>query len=109
MKVKAIWNNQVIAESDETVIVDRNHYFPYDSVNHQFLSKTDHHTVCPWKGEANYYDVVVNEKTNKNAAWFYPTPKDEAKHIKNYISFWRGVEIIEPEGYEQPRKAWWEK
>jgi uncharacterized protein (DUF427 family) len=95
MKVKAIWNNQVIAESDKTIIVERNHYFPYDAVNHEFLKKTEHHTICPWKGEASYYSLEVNGQTNENAAWYYPVPKEEAKQIKNYIAFWRGVEVVE--------------
>jgi len=109
MKVQAIWNNQVIAESDETVIVDRNHYFPYNSVNQEFLKGSQHQTTCPWKGEASYYDIVVDGQTNKDAAWYYPQPKDEAKHIKNYVSFWKGVDIIEPKGYVKPTKSWWDK
>ncbi len=93
--MKAIWNNTVIAESNETVIIEGNHYFPPDSVNNDFLIKSDTHTTCPWKGEASYYSVKVNEKMNRDAAWFYPQPFDAAKQIKNYIAFWKGVEIVD--------------
>ncbi len=93
--MKAIWNNTVIAESNETVIIEGNHYFPPDSVNNDFFIKSDTHTTCPWKGEASYYSVKVNEKINRDAAWFYPQPFDAAKQIKNYIAFWKGVEIVD--------------
>lgn len=91
--MKAIWNNMIIAESDETIVIERNHYFPPESVNMEFLRKSSHHTTCPWKGEASYYDVEVNGKTNRNGAWYYPQPFDAAGQIKNYIAFWRGVEV----------------
>lgn len=107
MKIKAMWNGQIIAESEHTEIVDRNHYFPMDSINKEFFKKTSHNTTCPWKGEAAYYNVVVKGKINENAAWYYPNPSEAAKNIKNYVAFWRGIEIIEPEGYEQPKTAWW--
>lgn len=96
--MKAIWNNQTIAESDETIYIEGNQYFPPDSVNKELLKQTETHTTCPWKGEANYYDVVVGDQTNKDAAWFYPEPKDGSidivkKDYTNYIAFWHGVEI----------------
>jgi uncharacterized protein (DUF427 family) len=91
--MKATWNNEVIADSDNTVVVEGNHYFPSDSVNKDHLQPSSTHTVCPWKGEASYYNVVVNGETNKDAAWYYPEPKDAAAEIKNRIAFWRGVKV----------------
>ncbi len=92
--MKAIWNGAVLAESDETVVVDGNHYFPADAINKEFFRQSETHTVCPWKGTASYYDVVAGGETNKDAAWFYPSPKTEAKEIENYVAFWKGVEVI---------------
>ena len=91
--MKATWNNEVIADSDNTVVVEGNHYFPSDSVNKDHLQPSSTHTVCPWKGEASYYNVVVNGETNKDAAWYYPEPKDAAAEINNRIAFWRGVRV----------------
>ena len=91
--VKAVWNEKVIAESDNTEIVEGNQYFPEEDVKKEFLKKSNHHTTCPWKGEASYYDVVVGGKVNKNAAWYYPEPKKAAMNIKNHIAFWKGIEI----------------
>ena len=91
--VRAVWNGAVVAESDQTTIVEGNHYFPHDSVDWTHLSLTETHTICPWKGEASYYDVVVNGSKNANAAWFYPEPMAAAKQIKGYIAFWRGVRV----------------
>ena len=93
--MKAIWNNQTIAESNETIIVENNHYFPPESVNMKFLIPTETHTTCPWKGEASYFSLKVGEKTNVDAAWTYNSPSEDARHIKGYIAFWRGVEVIE--------------
>jgi len=92
---KAIWNDVVIAESNETVIVEGNHYFPTDSVNQTYLRANEQHTTCYWKGVASYYDIEVNGQTNKGAAWYYPTPSDAAKQIKNRIAFWKGVKVID--------------
>jgi len=92
--MKAKWNGQIIAESDETIGLENNYYFPVSSVNMKFLQKSVTHTTCPWKGEASYYDIVIDGKINKDAAWYYPEPKPMAKGIKNYIAFWKGVEII---------------
>jgi uncharacterized protein (DUF427 family) len=91
--MKATWNNEVIADSDNTVVVEGNHYFPSGSVNKDQLQPSSTHTICPWKGEASYYNVVVNGETNKDAAWYYPEPKDAAAEIKNRIAFWRGVRV----------------
>jgi uncharacterized protein (DUF427 family) len=92
--MKAIWNREIIAQSDETIVIENNHYFPHDSITKQFFASSNTHTVCGWKGQANYYDVVVNGETNSDAAWYYPAAKDEAKEIENYIAFWKGVEIV---------------
>ncbi len=91
--MKAIWNKRVIAESDDTVIVEGNHYFPADSVRHEFLKNSDTHTTCPWKGRASYYSLQVDDNKNEDAAWYYPEPKESAKEIKNRVAFWKGVEI----------------
>lgn len=91
--MKAIWNGEVIAESSDTIKLEGNYYFPKDSVNTGFLRQSDTHTTCPWKGEASYYSVEVNGKTNKDAAWYYSNPKDAAKVITGYIAFWKGIEI----------------
>jgi uncharacterized protein (DUF427 family) len=91
--MKAIWNDTVIAESDKTVVIEGNHYFPADAIKCEFFSESDKQTTCSWKGTANYYDIVVNGETNKDAAWYYADPKDAAKEIKGYIAFWRGVQV----------------
>ena len=91
--MKAIWNNTVLAESDDTIIIEGNHYFPAESINKEYFKSSDYNTVCPWKGTASYYTIEVGDKENKNAAWFYPEPKDAAKEIKNYVAFWNGVEV----------------
>ncbi len=91
--MKAIWNGEVLAESEHTKLVEGNHYFPADSVRPQYFEKTDHHTTCFWKGEASYYDIVIDGKTNANAAWYYPDPSPKAMQIKDYVAFWKGVEV----------------
>ncbi len=91
--MKAIWNNQVIAESNETLVIEGNHYFPLESVKKEFLQSSDTQTTCPWKGLASYYTLDVNGKKNKDAAWYYPEPKDVAKEIKYRVAFWKGVEV----------------
>ena len=91
--MKAVWNEETIAESDETIVVEGNYYFPPDSVNKDFLQTSETHTVCGWKGTASYYDVVANGETNKDAAWYYPEAKDDAKEIENYIAFWKDVKV----------------
>ena len=93
--MKAIWNNKVIAESDETIVIDTFYYFPPDSVNYEFLEKSNKRTTCHWKGQASYYTINVDGKENEDAAWYFPEAKDEAKNFENYIAFWRGVEVFE--------------
>ncbi len=91
--MKAIWNGATLAESDVTVVVERNHYFPPDSIHRTYFSESGTHTTCPWKGEASYYNVTVNGTTNKDAAWYYPNPKEAAASIKDRVAFWKGVVI----------------
>lgn len=90
---KAYWNNQLLAESNRTIEIEGNQYFPPEDLHREFFKKTEHHTTCPWKGLASYYDITVDGKTNENAAWFYDQPKDAAKEIKGYVAFWKGVEV----------------
>ncbi len=90
---RAIWNGAVIAESDATIVVEGNHYFPPEAVKREYLRDSQTHTVCSWKGTASYYDVVVNGEVNRDAAWYYPAPKEAAKQIAGYIAFWRGVKV----------------
>jgi uncharacterized protein (DUF427 family) len=91
--VKAVWKDKVIAESDVTIVVEDNHYFPPEAVKKEFLEDSDSHTTCPWKGLASYYNIVVEGEINKDAAWYYPDPKPAVSKIKNYIAFWKGVEV----------------
>jgi uncharacterized protein (DUF427 family) len=91
--MRAIWNGTVIAESDDTVVVENNHYFPADSVLDGVLLPSDTHSVCPWKGTASYYSLEVDGQTNPDAVWFYPEPKDAAKNITGRVAFWKGVKI----------------
>lgn len=93
--MKAIWNNEIIAESDATIQVEGNHYFPADSVKREFFADCEKQSVCPWKGTASYYDVVVGGETNRGAAWFYAQPKPEAENIRDHVAFWKGVEVVE--------------
>ena len=92
---KATWQGAVIAESGATIVVERNHYCPPDTVKRQHLRDSATHTICGWKGTASYYDVTVGDKVNRDAAWYYPQPKDAAKEIAGHIAFWRGV-TVEP-------------
>jgi uncharacterized protein (DUF427 family) len=91
--MKAKWNGATMAESDETVVVEGNHYFPANSIDRQYFSESGTHTVCPWKGEASYYNISVSGVTNKDAAWYYPNPKGAATNIKGRIAFWKGVVV----------------
>jgi len=90
---KAVWNGAVIAESDDTVVVEGNHYFPETSLNQQFLRESDRRSVCAWKGTASYYDVVVGGEVNPAAAWFYASPSEAARAVSGRVAFWRGVQI----------------
>jgi len=91
--MKAVWKGDVLAESEETIVVEGNHYFPPDAVRKDRLRPSDTHTTCGWKGEASYYDVVVGGEVNKDAAWCYPDPKTAAESIRGRIAFWKGVRV----------------
>ncbi|PKO10413.1 MAG: hypothetical protein CVU40_04735 [Chloroflexi bacterium HGW-Chloroflexi-2] len=88
---KAIWNGKVIAESEIVKKVEGNLYFPPESINKEYFQENDSHTVCPWKGKASYFDIVVDGKTNRSAAWYYPQPSSAAQEIKDHVAFWKGV------------------
>ena len=91
----AIWKDAVLAESDETIVVEGNHYFPPDSIKSEYFRETDRHSVCPWKGTASYYDVIVDGAVNAGAAWYYPQPKEAAEQIAGYVAFWNGVSVVQ--------------
>ncbi len=93
--MKAIWNGETIAESDDTVVVEGNHYFPLSAVNKAFLKQSDKTTTCPWKGTANYYTISVGGDENVDAAWYYAEPKSAARQIEGRVAFWRGVQVVE--------------
>jgi uncharacterized protein (DUF427 family) len=89
----AHWNGATLAASDHCEVVENNYYFPPSSIRREFLEESETHTTCPWKGQASYFDIVVNGKRNEDAAWFYPEPKPAAKNIKGYVAFWKGVSV----------------
>jgi uncharacterized protein (DUF427 family) len=91
--MKAVWKNTELAESNRTVLVEGNQYFPPETVNRQYLKPSDTHTTCPWKGQASYYHVEVDGEVNEDAAWYYPDPKEAAQNIKNHVAFWKGVKV----------------
>jgi uncharacterized protein (DUF427 family) len=91
--MKAIWNGKVVAESDKTVVVENNHYFPPSALKSEYFEDSDRHTVCPWKGTASYKDVVVDGKISDGGAWYYSDPKPAADNIRGYYAFWRGVKV----------------
>ena len=91
--MKAIWNGAVLAESDDTVVIENNHYFPADALNREFFKPSDHTSVCGWKGTASYYSVEVAGQSNPNAAWYYPEPKERAAAIRGRVAFWKGVQV----------------
>lgn len=93
--MKAIWNGKVLAESNDTVIVEGNHYFPVESINKEYFKDSSTHTLCPWKGTASYYSLNVEGNENADAAWYYPEPSELAKQIKDHVAFWKGVEVVE--------------
>ena len=93
--MKATWNGEIIAESNDTIVIEGNHYFPPETINKDFFKSSETHTTCPWKGLASYYNVEVNGETNKDAAWYYPEVSELAKGIKGYVAFWHGVEVTE--------------
>ena len=91
--MKATWNNATLAESDKTIVIEGNHYFPPDAIKNEHYQPSDTHTICPWKGEASYYNVFVDGQVNKDAAWYYPEPKAAAAEIKDHVAFWKGVKV----------------
>ena len=91
--MKAIWNSTVVAESNDTVVIENNHYFPADSLRKEYFEDSIAHTTCPWKGQASYYSLRVNGELNKDAAWYYATPKEAAQQIQGHVAFWKGVQI----------------
>jgi uncharacterized protein (DUF427 family) len=91
--MKATWNNTLIAESDDTVLVEGNHYFPESALRREFITFSNHKTSCPWKGQASYYSLLVNGELNTDAAWFYADPKPEAEMVRGRVAFWKGVTI----------------
>ncbi|WP_431958380.1 DUF427 domain-containing protein [Nocardia lijiangensis] len=93
MTMRAVWRETVLAESDDTVVVEGNHYFPADAVRREYIEPSEHHTICPWKGTASYYTVTVDGERNPDAAWYYPAPKPEAEMVRDRIAFWRGVDV----------------
>ena len=93
--MKATWENTILAESDNTIVIEGNHYFPPESIKKEYFRSSDTHSTCPWKGLASYYHVDADGKVNQDAAWYYPEPKEAAKQIKNYVAFWRGVKVSE--------------
>jgi uncharacterized protein (DUF427 family) len=92
--MKAIWNGATLAESNDTLIVEGNHYFPRNSLREQYFRESDHHTTCAWKGIASYYDIVVDGNTNENAAWYYPETSEAARNIRGRVAFWKGVQVV---------------
>jgi uncharacterized protein (DUF427 family) len=90
---KATWEGAVLAESNQTVEVEGNQYFPLDAIRKEYFQPSNEHSVCPWKGTASYYDIDVNGKRNPGAAWYYPDPKPAAKQIKDHVAFWKGVKV----------------
>jgi uncharacterized protein (DUF427 family) len=92
--MKAIWNSEIVAESDETIVIESNHYFPRESITSQYFIESSKRTHCPWKGEASYLTLVLDGEMNQDAAWYYPNPKEAAKEITGMVAFWRGVEVL---------------
>ena len=103
--VRAMWNGAILAESDETKVVEGNHYFPPDSIIAGHVTPSEQSTVCPWKGVAGYLDVTVDGAVNPGAAWYYPQPKPAAREIAGYVAFWKGVEVVDDEAAAAPRRG----
>lgn len=93
--MKAIWQNTILAESDRTIVIEGNHYFPPSSIKREYFSPSETHTTCHWKGVASYYHINVGDQSNADAAWYYPEPMTAAKQIKDHVAFWRGIEVRE--------------
>jgi uncharacterized protein (DUF427 family) len=92
--MKAVWKSATLAESNDTVVVEGNHYFPRSVIDLAYFRESKTHTTCPWKGQASYYDIVVDGEVNRDAAWYYPDPSEAAKEIKNRVAFWKGVQVM---------------
>jgi uncharacterized protein (DUF427 family) len=92
--MKAVWQDTVLAETEETIVVEGNHYFPPESIRREYFKESTTHTTCPWKGLASYYDIVSGHTVNKDAVWYYPKPKEAAKHIAGHVAFWKGVNVV---------------
>jgi uncharacterized protein (DUF427 family) len=92
--MKAVWNEVILAESNRTIVVEGNHYFPSDAIRPEYFQASGRHTTCAWKGVASYYDIVVDGQANPGAAWTYPTPQEAARQIQGYVAFWRGVQVV---------------
>ncbi len=99
--MRAVWNDAVVAESDDTVVVEGNHYFPRESLREEFFLGSAHHSACPWKGEASYLTLEVGGKQNRDAAWFYPAPYPAARQITDRVAFWKGVQVVTPSSAEE--------
>jgi uncharacterized protein (DUF427 family) len=93
--MKAIWKKVILAESDLTVVIEGNHYFPPESLNRRFFTESNTHTRCGWKGIASYYTIKIEDYINQDSAWYYPEPLDKARNIKNYVAFWKGIKVEE--------------
>ena len=93
--MRAIWNGVTLAESDDTVVVEGNHYFPANSLDQQYITPSNHQSVCPWKGTASYYSLEVDGQSNADAVWYYPTPKEAAANIAGRVAFWKGVKVVD--------------
>ncbi|MCP9494003.1 MAG: DUF427 domain-containing protein [Pyrinomonadaceae bacterium MAG19_C2-C3] len=91
--MQAVWKDKVIARSEDTIVVEGNHYFPAEAIDHEYVRESGTHSHCPWKGEASYYDVVVDGEVNRDAAWYYPKPKEAAANIAGHVAFWKGVRV----------------
>ena len=92
--MRAVWKNVTLAESDQTIVVEGNHYFPADCINREYFEEGDTHTTCSWKGQASYYHITVDGQRNEDAAWYYQEPKEAAAEIKGRVAFWKGVEVV---------------
>ena len=93
--MRAVWNGVTLAESDDTVVVEGNHYFPASSLNRQYVTPSSHQSVCPWKGTASYYSLMVDGQANADAVWYYPAPKEAAANIAGRVAFWKGVKVVD--------------
>jgi uncharacterized protein (DUF427 family) len=92
--IKAMWNGKILAQSDHTIVVEGNHYFPPDAINREYFTESESHSLCPWKGVASYFNIQADGQVNRDAGWYYPKPSEAAGNIKDYVAFWRGVKIV---------------